>query len=221
VLGTLAALTWKQTQVWRSTATLWTYNCSKDPGSSFSQNGLGYVLLSEGHLDEAIPHFREAIRIQSDNQKAHENLWIALDRKADWAGLLLAIENAKAVPHIQYQPVWRKANQLWNEGKTAESIPFFELAAKLRPNDAQVHTNYGLALARNGQRDLAEQQYHAAIQLDPNLFEARLNAALNYRALNRKQEAREYLEIALRLRPDHAGALEALRSLDGPANQQP
>ncbi len=216
VLGTLAGLTWAQTQVWRNTNSLWAYNCSQDPGSSFSQNGYGYVLLTAGDIDAAIPCFQESIRIKPDNHKAHENLWIALERKGDLARLLRAYESASAVPQSQFPAVLRKANRLLNDAKAPESIPFFELACRLHPDDAEARNNYGLALARMGRRDRAEEQYRIAIQLDPNLFTARYNSGLNYRALNRIPEARECLEMALRLKPGHQGAIDALRSLSRP-----
>lgn len=226
-LATLAWLTWRQTRVWRDTASLWTYNCAKDPGSSLSQNGYGYVLLTAGHVDAAIPHFREAVRIQPDNRKAHENLWNALESKGDLAGLLQAyvalgetlpnrIQNAEAVAEIQYRAVSRKANQLLNAGKAFDAVPFFALAVKIRPEYPRFRTNYGVALTRCHQYERAEEQYRIAMQQDPNLFEAAFNAGVNYQSLNKIQEAKENYEMALRLKPGDEATLQALRSLGGP-----
>ncbi len=215
----LSALTWRQTQVWRSTATLWTYNCEKDPGSSFSQNGRGFVLLTAGDVDGALPHFREAIRIQPDNRKAHINLWNALEGRGDLTSLLEAYESATAVPDMQFQAARRMGLRLLKESRPDEAARFFAFACQLQTGDAETWNNFGLALARSGQRVEAEQRYRRAIEINPNLFLARYNAGLNYRALNRMQEARTNLEAAVRLQPDHAGAREALQSLDKP-NQQ-
>jgi len=48
------------------------------PGWAKLHNNLGSALLLQGNIDEAVAHFREALRIQPDYPTAQNNLRDAL-----------------------------------------------------------------------------------------------------------------------------------------------
>ena len=81
----------------------------------------------------------------------------------------------------------------------------FERAIKISPNDADVHNNYGWFLCRNSaQIDLAIDHFMQAIK--DSLYEipekSYTNAGLCVLKRNDFEQAKEYLQKALILRPD-------------------
>jgi tetratricopeptide (TPR) repeat protein len=190
VLITLATLTWRQTRVWRDTESLWKHTHFGDPEGTFAKNGYGFALLQKGQFPEAIALFREVLAVTPQNDKARANLISALS------------QNGTA---------------LLNQEQFAEAAREFEAALELNPFHAASRTNLGICHEYLGHRDEAARQYQLAIDADPNLYQPRFNLAKILGATGQTDLAIEQLRIVLRLKPDHAGAAAALKSLtDGP-----
>jgi len=77
VVGVLAILTWRQSTVWHDSRTLWEHTLRVSP-SSIAHAKVGVLLEDEGRTEEAIVHFREAVRLHPDSAYAHNNWGIAL-----------------------------------------------------------------------------------------------------------------------------------------------
>ena len=77
VIVLLGVLTWRQSGVWRDSRTLWTHAVAVSP-SSVAHAKLGVLLDAEGRTEEAIGHFREAVRLRPDSAYAENNWGIAL-----------------------------------------------------------------------------------------------------------------------------------------------
>ncbi len=77
----LAWGTWRQTQHWRDSATLFSHALSVDPDSYVASNNLGIIYVKQGKDEAAERCFREAIRARSDFAEAHNDLGILLGRK--------------------------------------------------------------------------------------------------------------------------------------------
>jgi tetratricopeptide (TPR) repeat protein len=220
-LAALSALTWKQTYVWRDTASLWTYLAKNDPNNSRGQTGYGYVLLQAGRVEEAIDRFRRAIAILPSNDKAHENLWIALQRKGDVDALMTAIGQAADIDTLSQRAkteLLRLGDRLMEGRDFDRSTAAYQEVLKRDPHQAVARTNIGVILLRQGNRELAIDQLQRAVRDDPDLFHARYNLGLALRGAGRTAEAAEQLEAAVKLNPDHAGARGALEQI---ANQAP
>ena len=185
-VATLSTLSWKQTLVWRDTASLWTYMWQKDPESSYAQNGYGYVLLTQQKHQPAIEHLQRSLQILPTNLNARTNL---------------------ARAHYEIG-----TNRL-KESDPSEALRELEMAVQLDPKHAKALTNLGLALVRLGKREEAVDKYERAIQADPNLFEAHYNLGLDLLALGRMNDAIEQLRIAVQLNPNHAEAKSTLNQL--------
>jgi Tfp pilus assembly protein PilF len=57
-----------------------------DSSSPEIHNNLGVAFARQGKLDEAIVHFREALRLRPSYEQAQLNLQIALDEKKEGKG---------------------------------------------------------------------------------------------------------------------------------------
>jgi tetratricopeptide (TPR) repeat protein len=92
----------------------------------------------------------------------------------------------------------------WNQGKSA--LQALQRAAALSPEDAEIHSNLGLAWMEAGKYELAEQHCRAAIALKPEFAEAHANLGNVLRAVGRPAEADTSYREACRLRPRFAEA---------------
>jgi len=77
VVVVLGALTWRQSRVWHDSRTLWTHALEVSP-SSVAHVRVGLLLEEEGRTEEAIVHFREAVRLRPDSAFAENSWGIAL-----------------------------------------------------------------------------------------------------------------------------------------------
>jgi len=100
--------------------------------------------------------------------------------------------------------------------RLTEALTFFENAVRLDDGQADYHRELGLLLAQNvRRRDDAEAAARRAIEIDPSDPSNYVALAEVLRRAQRSEEAIRTLREALRWDPDHAGAREALRALDG------
>lgn len=80
------------------------------------------------------------------------------------------------------------------------SMPcWFERAIAFTPQDPAVRMIYGIYLHKKKNYRDAEQRYHEALELEPNLVEAHYNIALLYIDLNRYDEAVTHAKRAYEL----------------------
>jgi Flp pilus assembly protein TadD len=70
-----------QLQVWRDSTVLWTHALEVTTDNYRAQNAVGALLVESGHVDEAVPHLVEAVRIEPAFAEAHNNLGTALARR--------------------------------------------------------------------------------------------------------------------------------------------
>jgi len=79
---TLMPITWIQVSHWKSSITVFKHAIKvtdkKYPGFSVAHNNLGIALVAEGKIEEAISHYKMAIKLNPDLADAHYNLGIAL-----------------------------------------------------------------------------------------------------------------------------------------------
>jgi len=82
-VGCLAWLTVGQIRVWRDAETLWTHALVTAP-SAIAHSSLGVALDERGRPEEAIPHFRQALRVNPRLAHAENNWGIALAKQGRW-----------------------------------------------------------------------------------------------------------------------------------------
>jgi tetratricopeptide (TPR) repeat protein len=84
----MGALTWQQTKVWKSNESLFTHALAVTSGNHVAHTNLGVVLADAGRNAEAIPHFREALRLWPGNTRNLSNLARSLGAVGDYAAAL-------------------------------------------------------------------------------------------------------------------------------------
>jgi serine/threonine protein kinase/tetratricopeptide (TPR) repeat protein len=182
------------------------------PDSPGVHVNLGYALVAQGKLDDAIAEYRIAIQLQPDYAAAHYNLGRVLDDQGKLDDAIAEYRTA-----IQLQPDFGFAHNnlgtvLRDKGKLDDAIAECRIAIRIKPDHANAHCNLGYALSDQGKLDDAIAEFRTAIQLKPDLANAfcGLGLALEQKGLFR--ESLENLEQGHKLgskRPDWRDPSEA------------
>ena len=72
---------WNRCGVFRNAETLWNDTLAKNPSAWMAHHNLAIVLVRQERIEEAIPHYRQTLRIRPDSADADNNLGIALAKQ--------------------------------------------------------------------------------------------------------------------------------------------
>jgi Tfp pilus assembly protein PilF len=112
-------------------------------------------------------------------------------------------ENAARHVVAFYQGYTRAVN-----GRFGDAASAFREAAELKPDWAEAHYNFGLALSQTDEHDYKEviAAYRQSVALAPTFFDAQKNLGSALCRAGRYEEAAEFCADAVGLKPDDAGA---------------
>jgi superkiller protein 3 len=169
---------------------------------AIKRNNFGAELLKQGRLEEAIREFQRAVEVDPTYAAAAFNLAYAYDRGGRIEEALAQYSHAL---ELDPQNVLGQNNLgvLYDkQGRYEEAIAAFEQALRLDPTNATVQGN--LATARKNQATLQERERRIAearqqVEAHPQDPQAAYTLARVYAALDRKEEAFEWLGKALQL----------------------
>ncbi|MCP4251640.1 MAG: tetratricopeptide repeat protein [bacterium] len=212
----LAGLTRRQCRVWHDTGSLWRHAVAVDPHSSVANNGVGYVLLQQGRLDEAIVHLRKAIRLKNTNDKAHHNLWIALRQRGDTEALIAAYQEGLRLLPEKALIHYNLGNTYFDLQDYPSAMACYRRAVDEEPGYALAHGSMSGALYRTGDIEGCIRHARLAVKADPSLGVPWRNLARALRNLGRPSEAIAALEEALRHNPGDQNTRHLLDELTGP-----
>jgi tetratricopeptide (TPR) repeat protein len=170
----LGAATYARNRVWKDELTLWSDVVAKSPQKARPHNNLGVALAEAGRFAEAIPEYREAIRLDPGFGDPHNNLGIAL--YSTGRGLDEAIREYREAIRLDFHLANAHSNlglAYRLKGQLDDAIRALRQAIRLEPGLAEAHLNLGVAYQVGGQPELAAQEYREALRLDPDLAEAR------------------------------------------------
>jgi tetratricopeptide (TPR) repeat protein len=182
-----------------------------NPESINAHYNLAYALAPRGDLDEAIAHYRAALRIRPDYTFARNNLGNALAARGETAAAIAEFREA-----LRLDPAYADAHHnlglaLAGQGKLEEAERELAEAVRLEPGSAEARNNLGNALAAQGQVDAAITQFSEAVRLRPDFAAAHNNLGNALARTGRLQDAVTQYSAALRLQPDYP---EARRNLE-------
>jgi len=175
VLLLLGTLTARQCTIYHDLRSLWTDTLSKNPACWMAHNNLAMLLAGEGHRDEAIAHYQEAVRLKPDFAEAHSNLGVALVEQGKIEDSIAQFQDALRWKPDDAQADSNLGNVLQMQGRLAEAVGRYEEALRLQPTNADAHNNLGIALLAQGKRKEAIVHFGEALRLNPNSIQARNN----------------------------------------------
>ena len=166
---------------------------------------LGDALRRNGKLGDALPRYKEALRLKPNSLASLLGLGRAFDATGDLALALDAFTRAtKAAPDDASS--WLQLGQTYIKlNGEPDALSALQRALALDPGVPETH--YALALLSSkpgGDAVRAEAEWREAIRLQPDYFQARMNLANFLWQHNQLGEAAYHFEYALRVRPDYA-----------------
>lgn len=203
ILG-LATLSMLQSAMYGNTVALYETTLARNPECWMAHNNLGAYLASHNRDDEAVPHFRAALRLRPRYPEALLNLGIHLAKNGDFPAAIEKYEQALAIQTDYAEAQLNWGNALVQLKQLPAAIEHYEAAAQLDPHAAMPQYNLANALRNLGDTTAAIEHYKQATELDANLFEAQYNMALVLAKSGRIADAVDHFKSAIALRPEYA-----------------
>lgn len=179
---------------------------SLEPDSAAYHVNLAYALQQSGQTDEALPHLREAVALDSRSFDARYMLGAALEEAADLPGAAAQLQAAVAL-RPEFEPAHADlCRVLALSGDTVAARRAIGVAIARNPANPDFHHALGNLCMTEGQPERALPSYEAALALRPESPEMRANHGLALHALERYDEAVACFERAIALRPSSSEA---------------
>lgn len=184
----IALLSWQasvQTSYWSNTESLWPHALAVTDKNDIAHYNVAAFLMNRGQLDEAIWHYEQALKLQSDTREGPYHLSVAL------------LHNSLG-------------NALAQKGRLDEAITHYGKAVELNGNFADAHINLGAMLARKGQTAEAIRHYEKAVAIPP---EDSISHVALAELLQKTRDARAaiaHYRRALEIAPDSVAVLNSL-----------
>jgi tetratricopeptide (TPR) repeat protein len=169
---------------------------------------LATALHRQGRLDEALKALDKAVQLKPDDPELWTNLGALLEEAKRPSEAVLCFEHSLKLDPTHLKAACASAVLLHQLGSLEEALDRFDLCEALRPQHALTQGARALVLRdlkRHDEYLAAALQAHA---LDPNNADVCNNAGDAFILLRRFEEALEYFDSALKLRPSFLLALE-------------
>ena len=206
VLATLAALTWRQSRIFRDPETCYRAIIAKNPDCSQAHNNLGGVLLQKRLADEAIVQYEKALEINPDYQLAHYNLGVAFLQKGQLNDAIAELQEVLIKDSGNSKARYNLANTFLAKGLVEEAIASYETVLQIQPNYVDARIGLGNALLEQGQVDDAIAHYQKALEVQPVSATAYYNLAVAVLRKGQVDEAIAFSQKALDIQSDYPDA---------------
>ena len=200
VLFGLSTLTWRQTEIWHDSETLWNHALAASP-SSMAHFHVGRFTAQRGDLAEAEKHLRRAVEINPTNDVIQSNLALVLARQGNLPEATAHFYRALEINPADPATLNNMGITLAQQGKLDEAIQHFQRSLEIKPNDASGHTNMANLLLDRGDVDGATKHLRVAIEIDPADADNHNSLAIISAKRGNLAEATEYLRRVVELKP--------------------
>ncbi|MCP3957266.1 MAG: tetratricopeptide repeat protein [bacterium] len=170
----------------------------------------GAQALKAERFDLAEKAFRGAIAVNPENKRAHLNLAVVMAQRQDFSGAEASAREALRLDPEYGFAYFNLGTVYEARGQTPEAMGFYRQALEKNPRNLKAHFRLAGALMQQSEYEAAAGHYRAVIEIAPSFVRARYLESLALIALRRYGVAREVLEEALRIHPEH---VEMSRSL--------
>lgn len=219
----LGVRTWLRNSDYESAVSIWTQTVTDNETNFRAQTNLAKALSSTypEDLDRALVHGKLAVEYARERNAryapASNILGTIYDLRLEFQNALSCFAQA-----VQFAPNDAASQNNYGHvllklGAVQSALPHFAKAVELEPNLADTHYNYGLALMVAGDPQQAIHEYREAERLcDQGLLkealQAHLYCNLGYVLLttSKVDEAEQYLQRALAIRPEYPQALYSM-----------
>ena len=205
----LMVLTWKQSSVWQTSATLWD-NAIKNHPSYKAYANRAKLLRDEKNYDLSLEYFKEAIRLNIDDYESYNNRGnVYFDmKKYDLAEI--DYRHSIALRPDYYQAMDNLGSQFAMRGLYDSALKYFNLALKFGPDYKTSYGNRGLLYMQLNRFDEAIKDWQKYLGFGPgnggSFSEADVHSMIGecYQALKKYQQSLESFNKAIEMQPNVA-----------------
>lgn len=162
---------------------------------------------------DGVTLFTQALRADSENFVAHDNLGVELDRRGQFEEALhhyretLRIKPGDRNGESNFALAsFAKGERLAAAGKQDEALAVFREGLRYRPRHALARVHVGRILSAKQQPAEALREFDTAIEIEPSLAAAHMGRGVVLAQSNRPTEARAAFEKTVEIEPNHVEA---------------
>jgi tetratricopeptide (TPR) repeat protein len=188
--------TYQEMKKWDDAAASFREASKLKPKITVYRYDLGNALQEGGKLDEALKEYQAAIGVDPRAYKAHYRMGTIYEQQAKPKD---ADKSYRACIELnpRFVLAYLKLGYLYLEWDyDQEALKVFLNAKTANEGDGAVRNALGSTYMKLKQPDKAIEEFNAAIQGDPDLYDAIYNLGMAYAQVGRKEEAKKWLERA-------------------------
>ncbi len=175
LLTVLAALTWRQSQMYTDLETLCRTTIERAPACWVAHKNLGVILAGRGQVDEAIAQYQKAVEIKADYVEALNNLGLALAQCGRLDEAIAEYQKALKIEPHSAEALDNLGIVLAGRGQVDQAVAQYQKALEIKPNFAEAHNSLGAALTGQGRVAEAIAHLRKALEIKPDYAEAHNN----------------------------------------------
>jgi tetratricopeptide (TPR) repeat protein len=185
----------------------------KYPHDFMAHCNLGMVLEMSGLYQEAVPHFKAALRVEPSSATARNGLAGGLLAEGRLDDAVRELRQALRSDPTLVSAHLNLARALARKGDRGGAAAEFEAVLKLKPDQPDAHAGLGLLYAMEHRDGEALDHLRAAVRLNADYIEIRTNLGLLLARRGDTEGAIEAFEVALKLNPNDSVARANLTRL--------
>lgn len=199
---------------YRNALALWTNRADFPEKEAAYHCNMGTMLATNGHPQEALDQFRQAVRLFYRYPAAHMNLGLALEAAGDIPGAIAEQQIALQLKPDYPEPLTALALIHMKRQEYGEAIDLLRRAITAKPQYLEAYVNLAVCFVDQHQESAAISVLRdglAASPANPDAYVAHYKLGLLYLQTNAAAAADQELSAALRLKPDFAEARSAFQ----------
>jgi len=173
--GVLAFWSHRYAGIWENEDKLWRYTLEHNWECWQAHNRIGSIEFNRGNVDVALDHFREATRLRPDLAETQNNLGSAVLAKKDTKTAIQHFQEALRLSPDIVAIQSNLARALLLDSQPAAAAGLYADLVRRYPHNAVFLCNLGVTLYQSGEKTEAIASFRRALEIDPNLPDAREN----------------------------------------------
>jgi len=202
LISAMMVRTWVQTGHWQNSYTLFSHAVAVTENNSNMNYDLAVILYNQGRFDEAVMHYREALRIEPQNFKARINLGIILSERGQYDEAVEHFNMAVRLDPDAHDGHYNLGLALMLQGKLDEAAEQFQEAIRIKADWPETHNNLGSVYLQQGRTDDAIVHYEYSVELKPDQPQVHRDLGVLFHQQGNFERVIYHWEKALELNPD-------------------
>jgi len=196
----LGVLTYKRSDVWQNSLTLWNNVLEQFPKVSVALNNRGNVYGKEmGRLDVALENFNKSIEYDPSYENAYSNRGIVYCMQGKFDLAIEDFNKALAIKPKYVEALQNRGIAFAQTGRYEQAIADFTAVMNIDKNDLNAHVNRGVAYTQSKQYEKALDDFNRALSIKKDHAEAYYRRSAALYNLKRYQEAYRDIQSATML----------------------